>query len=131
MRRIFFDGASRGNPGPGAAAAVLEGGDEHAARVSEGYVTNNVAEFHGLILAIGLAKKLGLEEVEFVGDSQLIVRLVEGRYKANNENMKMLLDIARKRLSELPKWSIRWVPREQNFRADRLCNEYLEQRSGL
>lgn len=123
---IYFDGASKGNPGPGAAAAVLEeDGEIFLSRKSEQHVTNNVAEFHGLILAIQLAVGHGYEDVEFRGDSQLVVNMVNGKFTARNEKMKELLLHARKGLAAIPKWSITWVPRDKNARADKLCNMAL------
>jgi ribonuclease HI len=53
---VHVDGGSRGNPGPAAAAAVLStpGGEvvDEAARTL-GSTTNNVAEYRGLLRALG------------------------------------------------------------------------------
>jgi ribonuclease HI len=123
---IYFDGASRGNPGPGAAAAVLEEDNEiYLSRKSSQHVTNNVAEFHGLILAIQIATGHGYDDVEFRGDSQLVVNMVNGKFSARDAKMKELLLHARKGLASIPKWSITWIPRDKNSVADRLCNTEL------
>lgn len=126
---IHFDGGSRGNPGPAAAAAVAydESGGELTDRVAlVGEVTNNVAEYRALLLAISLAGDLEADEVEFVGDSQLIVRQITGEYKVKNASLKPLFLEAQKALSGLPKWSITDVRRESNERADELLNEALD-----
>src|SRR5581483_5274043 len=81
---VNVDGGSRGNPGPAAVAAVVTdaSGEELAERAKTiGEATNNVAEYRALLLGIELARELGAEELELVGDSQLIVRQVQGRYK--------------------------------------------------
>ena len=126
---VHFDGGSRGNPGPAAAAAVAydETGEELTDRVAlVGEVTNNVAEYRALLLAISLASDLEADEVEFVGDSQLIVRQIKGEYKVKNAALKPLFLEAQKALADLPEWSITDVRRESNVRADELLNEALD-----
>lgn len=126
---VHFDGGSRGNPGPAAAAAVAydEAGEELTDRVElVGEATNNVAEYRALLLAISLARDLEAEQVEFVGDSQLIVRQIKGEYKVKNADLKPLFLEAQKALSEISEWSITDVRRESNERADELLNEALD-----
>lgn len=91
-----------------------------------GVATNNVAEYRALLLGIELAKELGAEEVEFIGDSELIVRQILGEYKVKKPDLKPLHAAAQSALSELESWSIRSVPREQNAEADALVNEALD-----
>jgi ribonuclease HI len=80
---VNVDGGSRGNPGPAAVAAVATdpSGDVLAERSKTiGEATNNVAEYRALLLGIELAKELGADEAEFVGDSMLIVEQVRGKW---------------------------------------------------
>jgi ribonuclease HI len=126
---VHFDGGSRGNPGPAAAAAVAydANGEELTDRVAlVGEVTNNVAEYRALLLAVSLATDLEADEVEFVGDSQLIVRQITGEYKVKKADLKPLHAEAKAALTALPKWSITDVRRESNERADELLNEALD-----
>jgi ribonuclease HI len=126
---INVDGGSRGNPGPAAIAAIASDGDgQILAERSEtiGPATNNVAEYRALLLGIRLAKELEADEVELVGDSQLIVRQVQGKYKVKNEDLKPLHTKVRDELRSLDKWSIKDVRREQNEEADRLVNKALD-----
>jgi ribonuclease HI len=126
---INVDGGSRGNPGPAAIAAVASDGDgEILAERSEtiGDATNNVAEYRALLLGIRLAKELEAEGVELIGDSQLIVRQVQGKYKVKNEDLKPLHTKVRDELRDFEKWSIHDVRRERNEEADRLVNEALD-----
>jgi ribonuclease HI len=131
MRRIVVnvDGGSRGNPGPAAIAAVASDGEGQvlADRAETiGDATNNVAEYKALLLGIDLARELEAEETEFIGDSELIVRQVRGEYKVKKADLKPLHAAALAALKELPKWSIRNVPRELNAEADALVNEALD-----
>ena len=124
-----MDGGSRGNPGPAAIAAVASGpGGEVLAERSEaiGSTTNNVAEYRAMLLGIALAKELKADEVELIGDSELIVRQVQGKYRVKQEHLQPLHTKVIDALRELPKWSIRSVKREQNERADELVNEALD-----
>jgi ribonuclease HI len=126
---VNVDGGARGNPGPAAVAAVASdpGGGVLAERSERiGVATNNVAEYRALLLGIELAKELGADEVELVGDSQLIVRQVEGAYKVKQEGLKPLHAEVTGALKRFGSWSIRSVPREENAEADRLVNEALD-----
>ena len=127
---VNFDGGSRGNPGPAAIAAVATdtSGEELAERSETiGKATNNVAEYRALLLSIELAKELGADEVEFVGDSKLIVEQVKGNWKVKQDHLRPLHTKAKDALRDLPKWSIRHVKRDENERADELLNEALDQ----
>ena len=126
---VNFDGGSRGNPGPAAVAAVAtDPGDEVLIERAEtiGEATNNVAEYRALLLAIELAKELGADEVELVGDSKLIVEQVRGNWKVKQEHLRPLRAKTMKALEQLPKWSIRHVRRDDNTRADELLNDALD-----
>jgi ribonuclease HI len=129
---VNVDGGSRGNPGPAAIAAVVQepdGGvlEEAAERI--GTATNNVAEYKALLLGIERAAAIGAAELELVGDSELIVRQVEGRYKVKDATMRGLHAEVKKALSAFDEWSIRHVRREHNSEADRLVNEALDGRA--
>ena len=74
---VHWDGGSRGNPGPAAAAAVVstpEGEAVEETAVALGRATNNVAEYRALLLGLELARDLGADEVEVVNDSELVAR---------------------------------------------------------
>jgi ribonuclease HI len=126
---VNVDGGSRGNPGPAAIAAVVTdpAGEELAERAETiGEATNNVAEYRALLLGIELARELGADEVEFVGDSKLIVEQVKGNWKVKQDHLRPLHTRARDALREVPSWSIRHVKRGENERADELLNDALD-----
>jgi ribonuclease HI len=131
MKRVIVnvDGGSRGNPGPAAIAAVAtDPSGEVLAERSEtiGEATNNVAEYRALLLGIDLAKQLGADEVEFVGDSMLIVEQVRGKWRVTQEHLRPLHTKVRDALRGLESWSIRHVKRDENSRADELLNDALD-----
>lgn len=126
---VNVDGGARGNPGPAAIGVVVRnaGGEvleEHGERI--GRATNNVAEYRALLRGIELAAAHGAEELELVGDSELVVRQVEGRYKVKDATMKRLHGEVKAALGGFGGWSIRHVRREQNADADRLVNAALD-----
>ncbi|HEX6152197.1 MAG TPA: reverse transcriptase-like protein [Solirubrobacterales bacterium] len=126
---INFDGGSRGNPGPAAIGVVVRDGngevlEEVGERIDE--ATNNVAEYKALLRGIELAAKHSGTDLELIGDSQLVARQVQGRYKVKNAGIKPLHAEVRRALRGFDSWSIRNVPREENTEADRLVNEALD-----
>jgi ribonuclease HI len=126
---VNVDGGARGNPGPAAIAAVVQdagGGvlEERGERI--GRATNNVAEYKALLLGIERAAALGADEIELVGDSELIVKQVKGEYKVKDATMRELHTEVKQALREFDNWSIRHVGRERNIEADRLVNEVLD-----
>jgi len=126
---VHVDGGARGNPGPAAAACVIttpQGDllDERAQLL--GNATNNVAEYRALLLGLARARELGAQEVELVGDSELIAQQVRGAYKVKNEALRELHREAMAALRGFDRWSIQTVPRAQNARADALVNAALD-----
>ena len=126
---VNVDGGARGNPGPAAIAAVVtdpdgEVVDERSEAI--GPATNNVAEYRALLLGIERARALGADEVELVGDSELIVKQVRGEYRVKDAGLKDLHKRVQGELEQFNAWSIRHVRREANEHADQLVNETLD-----
>jgi ribonuclease HI len=129
---VNVDGGARGNPGPAAIAAVAATPDgkilEEGSEVI-GAATNNVAEYRALLLGIERARALGAQEVELVGDSELIVRQVQGDYRVKDAALRDLHARVSEALDGFERWSIRHVRREENERADSLVNQALDERA--
>ncbi|QLD85303.1 ribonuclease HI family protein [Natronomonas halophila] len=125
---VYFDGGSRGNPGPAAIGWVIVTSDGIAAEGSEriGKATNNQAEYEALIRALEAAADIGFEELIVKGDSQLIVKQVRGEWDTNDPTLREKRVRARELFRQFDEWSIDHVPREINERADELVNEALD-----
>ena len=126
---VNVDGGARGNPGPAAIGVVVSTPDgevleEHSERI--GSATNNIAEYRALMFGLERALALGAREVELIGDSELVVRQVQGEYKVRDEVLWRLHKHVIRALAEFDSWSIRHVRREENEAADRLVNEVLD-----
>lgn len=125
---VYFDGASRGNPGPGAVGWCLVTADGIVAEGGEriGRVTNNQAEYAALIRALEAADEYGFDEIDVRGDSELIVKQVRGEWNANDPELRERRVRVRELLERFDRWSLGHVPREINARADDLANEALD-----
>ncbi len=126
---LHVDGGARGNPGPAAIGVVVsdaEGNvlDEVAERI--GVATNNVAEYRAVLAGLDRALALGAEDVEIVGDSELVARQLSGAYKVKHPALRPLYDDARAALARFRSWHVRTVPRAENAQADGLVNAALD-----
>jgi ribonuclease HI len=125
---LFCDGASRGNPGPGAYGYVLY---QNEAVIFEdgqflGEVTNNIAEYQGLIRGLEAALKHGATSIVVKSDSELMVRQLNGIYKVRTPHILVLFQQAKALLQNFKEIEILHIRREQNKRADALCNQALD-----
>jgi ribonuclease HI len=125
---LYFDGASRGNPGPAAIGWVLVSGDGIVAEAGEriGRATNNQAEYRALIRGLEAARDYGFDHLAIRGDSELIVKQVTGEWDANDPTLREHRVTARELLAGFDKWTLSHVPRAVNDRADELANEALD-----
>ncbi|MFB6267046.1 MAG: ribonuclease HI [Halodesulfurarchaeum sp.] len=125
---LYFDGASRGNPGPAAIGWVLVSEEGIVAEGGEriGRATNNQAEYRALLRGLEVAAQYGFDEVEIRGDSQLVVEQVTGAWDTNDPTLREHRVDVRERLERFDDWSITHVPREVNERANDLANEAFE-----
>jgi ribonuclease H / adenosylcobalamin/alpha-ribazole phosphatase len=127
--RLFTDGGARGNPGPAAFAYVLEAEDgtvlaAHGEAI--GVATNNVAEYRALVEGLRKAVEVGIDELEVVSDSELLVHQMRGEWKVKNDALRLLWDEAQDLADRIGKVRYTAVRREHNELADRLVNEALD-----
>jgi len=126
--KITIDGAARGNPGPAAYAYVISSPAQPDIEESGclGKATNNVAEYAALVRALERAATLGGDELEINSDSELLVKQMNGQYRVKHPDLRSLYNEARELCRRFKRVSIRHIPREENSRADRLCNVALD-----
>jgi ribonuclease HI len=127
--RLFTDGGSRGNPGPAAAAYVLESDDGHVLAAhgeAIGVATNNVAEYRALVEGLAKALEVGVDELDVVSDSELVVKQMNGDYKVKNAALVDLSLEAAHLARQIGRVRYRAVPRIENELADSLVNEALD-----
>jgi ribonuclease HI len=127
--KLSTDGGARGNPGPAAYGYVLETEDgtvlaAHGERI--GVATNNVAEYSALVAGLERALHVGVDELEVVSDSELLVKQMRGEYKVKNRALQGLFLDASRLARNIQRVTYTAVRREHNELADSLVNEALD-----
>lgn len=128
-----IDGGSRGNPGPASYGVVMRNErGEIVAKLKKyiGRMTNNVAEYYGLIAALDYAQSSGVRALRIESDSELLVRQMRGHYKVKSADLRPLFERAKKMSQAFESFRIDHVYREQNCEADALANEALDETAG-
>ncbi|MDH5403713.1 MAG: ribonuclease HI family protein [Candidatus Heimdallarchaeota archaeon] len=136
---IYFDGASKGNPGLAGAGAYIEAEpfqEKYQFKLTKylGRKTNNQAEYQGLIL--GLEKTLellndGLEinELLIKGDSQLVIEQILGNWRVKSQNLIDLYEKCIFLLNKITNFGVHYkavhLRRNLNSKADELANEAI------
>jgi ribonuclease HI len=131
--RANIDGGSRGNPGPAAYGVVIrDPKGEVVAKLKKyiGRMTNNVAEYYGLIAALDYMQAQGIKALRIESDSELLVKQMRGQYKVRSPELQPLFERARKMSAALESFRIDHVYREQNREADALANEAMDEVEG-
>jgi ribonuclease HI len=126
---LKFDGCSKGNPGPAACGAALYQNETEIWSGSKflGYnETNNYAEYMGLIIGLQKAVELNIKELSVEGDSLLVIKQINGQYKVKSSNISELHKIAMNLKKKFTIITFNHVYRENNKRADELCNNEIE-----
>jgi len=129
--KIYFDGGSRGNPGPSAVGAVIF--DERDNKLEEmsayiGEYTNNVAEYLALDKVLDLLEKYNCKKIMLFTDSKLLNNQIKKLWKIKDGNiLKIYLKVSGK-LAKYDTVDLRLIPREQNTEADRLVNNALNKK---
>jgi len=123
---LNVDGGARGNPGPAGAGVSLVDAATDEAIFEAGYwlgeMTNNMAEYTGLIRGLEVAIRAKVQMLTVFADSELMVKQINGEYRVKNANLKPLFSDVVGKLKLIPTWEVKHVRREENKRADQLAN---------
>ena len=77
--------------------------------------TNNIAEYEALILSLNLLKKLGARRIAAHGNSELIIKQVNGEYMAKHLILRVYRNDAMDLLKTFVEYELVFVPRSQNI----------------
>ena len=138
MITIYFDGLCYPkNPGGVAAYGYLAYRDGQLIHrgfraVGEGRgMTNNVAEYEGLLAAAQWIEDEEIDEkIVIKGDSELVIKQMNGQYRVNSATSKKYVPEIKKLLLGRDV-SLAWVPREENEEADKLSRVAYERYQSL
>jgi len=122
---LYFDGCSKGNPGPAGIGAVIYKNKEEIWANSQ-YIgdhrTNNEAEYCALIMALEQAIILKIKMITIYGDSLLVINQLNGVYKVKNSKMIPLFQRVMSLKSQFEYLEFTHIYRDKNSRADQLAN---------
>lgn len=130
--KIFTDGGSRGNPGPAAVGISFQMGNEEVHSISEyiGEKTNNIAEYQAFLTSLNHIASNNFvtnDGAQWFLDSTLVVEQLNNRWKVKDPNIRIIWQECQEKLNSLSfPYSIQYVPREENTRADQLVNIALD-----
>jgi len=133
MIKLFTDGGSRGNPGPGAIGLLMM--DEKNKEVESykeciGHTTNNRAEYSALIKGLDLAARHTRDKVYCYLDSELVVKQMNGVWRLKDDELRALYHQAKDKERPFKEVVYTHVRRtDPNMKkADRLVNDALDGR---
>ncbi|MBN1688985.1 MAG: ribonuclease HI family protein [Candidatus Omnitrophica bacterium] len=128
--KIYSDGGARGNPGPAAIGVLIcsEQGEplqEHQEVIGE--ATNNVAEYTAVMVGLELARGLGIQEIDYFVDSELVAKQLSGQYRVKAPHILTLFQKVREQSSRFRRVVFCHVPRTHaNIKkVDKMVNEAL------
>jgi ribonuclease HI len=131
----YVDGGCHGNPGSSGIGVVIEHPDGEKTRIAKwiGFQDSNVAEYVALLEALQTAITLKANALHVYSDSEIMVRQMTGQYRCRSPRLYSLNWMCRK-LARSLRFSIEYVPRENNIEANQLANcaarKHYEQRQG-
>jgi len=125
VARLHFDGSCNPNPGPMGIGYLLSIETRSVVTVGAqiGQGTNNQAEYEALISGMRHALKFGLWNLEVYSDSLLVVNQMSGSWAVREARLKRLYERAKNYARLFPRLSFKYVPREENLRADDLSRK--------
>jgi ribonuclease HI len=123
--KLFFDGASKGNPGLAGAGAVIYYKEKeiwHGSKFIGENATNNEAEYNGLIIGLNKAIDLNIKSLLVNGDSLLVINQITGKYKCHSQNLLPFYNSAKELSKKFDTIQFQHIYRNFNKRADELSN---------
>jgi ribonuclease HI len=140
---LFFDGCSKGNPGPSGIGAVIYQLDENSDLINKNTnsfvelwagskflsnsATNNQSEYNALIMGLTKALELNISLLDVYGDSLLVIQQTNGKYKVSNAGLLPLHQKVMELKKQFQNITFTHIPREKNVRADYLSNVGLKE----
>lgn len=133
--QIYTDGGSRGNPGNSAIGVWVVEDLVPSYSYSEfiGIATNNIAEYRAFLHSLTWVSEQISQptSLEWMLDSLLVVNQINGLWKIKDPELKKIAVECVIKLKELKNqgfsWTVKHIPRSENFMADALVNQALDQ----
>jgi len=113
---LYFDG-SIGKEGVGAGIWITSPSDEskfYSYKLNF-YGTNNMAEYESLILGLDILIRMKAQNISVFGDSELVIRQVEGVYQTKDVRMRAYRNLVLDILANFQAYSFIVKTREKKF----------------
>jgi len=125
MAKIYFDAATKGNPGRSACAVVIkEESERHVFTHDLGELDNHSAEWAAMIYALEHARELNVRNALLHTDSKLIEdSMLQGKVK--NTKFKVYFENIEILEQSFDLMFVKWIPRKQNKEANQLAQQTL------
>ena len=130
---LRFDGGSRGNPGnAGCGFALVVNPNTDKQETIEGAfylgnrLTNNYAEYIGLIEGLKQAITLDVTDIFIEGDSMLVIKQSAGLWKVNSPSLLPLHLKVIELLTQFTNYKFGHILRAENKKADELANMAMD-----
>jgi len=122
---LNFDGSSKPNPGIMTSGYIIKDYHDDGVLFSETISngakgTSNEAEYIGLLSGIKKALELGVKHIKIIGDSELVIFQVTGKYKCKKPHLLKYRDEIQILLKKFHTYDIQHVLRKHNKEADKL-----------
>jgi ribonuclease HI len=119
---LFFDGSSCGKSGGVGILLISPRGEmfEFAIPIQP-TVTNNQAEYEALLRGLQYLKEAGAVSVEVYGDSELVIKQLNGQYECKSDAQRNYYEECREILKSFQLVILQHIPRENNEEANRLA----------
>lgn len=125
MPQIYFDAASKGNPGESCCACVIITDDaRHHFTSYLGEMDNHRAEWEALIFSIQHAMELEVGNALIYTDSKLIADSIDKDY-VKNPTFKPYFELFKELERQFDLIFVKWIPRAQNKEANQLAQTAL------
>ena len=131
---IFFDGASKGNPGPSGAGGIIyspNGVSRDSFYWGLGLKTNNQAELLSLLKACQLAREKGFKDIQIFGDSEILIKNLNTEEKFRNASLNRVLERLKRVLIAFNSYKFYHILRSSNSEADLMANKGSATQKGL
>lgn len=117
MNILYFDGGAKPNPGKGEYGYCLICNNNIIMKTDNigDMISNNFAEYTGLIMGLQCAIEQSVKSLTIIGDSQLIINQVSKKWKCNDNTLRQLNMIAMELLNQFESVNIEWIDRDNNI----------------
>ncbi|CAK58323.1 unnamed protein product (macronuclear) [Paramecium tetraurelia] len=121
---LYFDGASKSNPGPAGAGIALFDKMKLIKEITQplGKQTNNVAEFLALFFGIRYTLNLGINFLECFGDSKLVIDGMNSKINFKQQHLEDIRVAICDYAQLFKKVKYTHISRDQNQIADKLAS---------